>query len=469
KKTFKFVVYSAFVVALPLITRVLNVCGYENVYSLHGSLTADARRKCLSAFHSATGTAILIMTSVGVTGLNLQDADVMVLLDANWSGSFDTQLVGRVYRQGQVCRTICYRLISMYTADYAIILIGLPKELANSAVLGDAKNLQGQIQSDDLDDQDPTSYLEEVFTSMDRLYNRSRKRGMALVVPRPPLALSTVPPQPVLSDAMAKALQRVQAKAESASDAARKWQPQVEPFVPVVVKRDLDNPLHVFAARQFDSDLVGWTLPSLPVFCSSQNSSSARAALQSAFQVPLPTAKRIDHAAFLSTVNPLPGVNKMDMHVDDTDHFDAVPATPPPVDGLSELSDGSPLFGQTTVRAARQRVPATGRKVLSSIPPPKTPPTPRTSRRLKAQNQDKVSASGPSTRRPAGSRRSQAGPSKGLPSADPRAAGQSSKHGREEEGDEDEDEVRPARVKPKRARIARPASPVEDTPLPGQV
>ncbi|KZV80108.1 hypothetical protein EXIGLDRAFT_781430 [Exidia glandulosa HHB12029] len=205
KSDFKFVVYSAFAVALPLISRVLRVCGFDNIYTLYGDLSPEARRKNLDGFRNARGTVILLMTSVGVAGLNLQDADIMILLDANWSGSFDQQLVGRVYRQGQVCRTICYRLISMFTADYAIIRIGQPKEMANMAVLGNAKGLEivGDLHGG-LDNDEASNYLEEVLTEMDRLYEHSYD-GKAPHIPRPPLALSTVPPDPALKAVLASA------------------------------------------------------------------------------------------------------------------------------------------------------------------------------------------------------------------------------------------------------------------------
>lgn len=178
-----------------------------------------------------------------------------------------------MYRQGQTCRTIVYRLICTNTADWAIRLIGLPKELANMAMLGENKGIRAwqlhfvqsrlnvmcavtTMKGDEIDSREGSVFLEEVWADVDARALVDRK-GKAVALHRPPLALSSVDPDPTLTRAMAQALARNVSLVETEDTAMARW-------TPTLVVAKFDQRLREIADEEFDSNCVVWTLPILP-------------------------------------------------------------------------------------------------------------------------------------------------------------------------------------------------------------
>ncbi|EJD35404.1 hypothetical protein AURDEDRAFT_130637 [Auricularia subglabra TFB-10046 SS5] len=106
------------------------------VCTIDGSRRADQRADTLQSWRDDVQGAVLIISAVGSAGLNLQEADVLIILDPTWSSSDTAQLEGRIRRKGQQSRTIVYELKTENSADTVIYAIGEPKKDINDMFLG---------------------------------------------------------------------------------------------------------------------------------------------------------------------------------------------------------------------------------------------------------------------------------------------------------------------------------------------
>lgn len=111
-----------------------------NVVILNGDMTAPRRAAVIERFKTDPTARLLLMSSVGMVGLNLVCADVVIayvsdlirltciafslILNTNrnvqdlpWSQIDMEQLWGRVHRHGQTKPTWAFRLIAMKTFD----------------------------------------------------------------------------------------------------------------------------------------------------------------------------------------------------------------------------------------------------------------------------------------------------------------------------------------------------------------
>ncbi|KAF7965457.1 hypothetical protein HWV62_43479 [Athelia sp. TMB] len=113
----RMVVYSAFPSSNPVITTVLDLYGIE--YAIYnGSMSDTARLKSLAAFKDEkAGPRVLLLSNVGSVGLNLDFANVLIIIDVLWSALEDIQLQGRLKRYPQAKRVEIYRLVAKGTPD----------------------------------------------------------------------------------------------------------------------------------------------------------------------------------------------------------------------------------------------------------------------------------------------------------------------------------------------------------------
>ena len=96
---------------------------------------------------------VLLMSSVGIVGLNLTCAHIVIFLvsaqlcipsalsimislqDTLWSAQEDSQTIGRVWRKGQQRRVLVYRLIVLGTSDVFLNSLAFSKELMHLAFI----------------------------------------------------------------------------------------------------------------------------------------------------------------------------------------------------------------------------------------------------------------------------------------------------------------------------------------------
>ncbi|KAH8069437.1 P-loop containing nucleoside triphosphate hydrolase protein [Cristinia sonorae] len=114
----KIIVYSAFPSNNPLIVNVLRLFFIEAL-ELHGSMGSKARNEVLETFRKSDklGPRVLIVSGVGVQGLNLACANIVIAIDMLWSAIEDQQLIGRAWRFPNTKRVVMYRLIADRTPD----------------------------------------------------------------------------------------------------------------------------------------------------------------------------------------------------------------------------------------------------------------------------------------------------------------------------------------------------------------
>ncbi|KAF7964787.1 hypothetical protein HWV62_2906 [Athelia sp. TMB] len=149
----RIVVYSAFPSSSHIILDVLNLYDIK-VVEFNGSMSEKARVAALKEFkdEDPETARVMLMSNVGQTGLNLDFANVLIIIDALWSIMDDLQLQGRLKRFPQNKQVEVYRMIGLGTAD----------ELINALSTG-----KGTIH--------------EVFTKTPLAYQKVLRSGMQLM------------------------------------------------------------------------------------------------------------------------------------------------------------------------------------------------------------------------------------------------------------------------------------------------
>ncbi|KAF8422282.1 P-loop containing nucleoside triphosphate hydrolase protein [Boletus edulis BED1] len=115
----RIVIFSAFPSSNRMITSILklhNVSAAE----MHGAMSIKQRQAALNSFRKSTrnhGDRVLILSAVGLVGLNLACANIMIMVDTTWSAMDDEQLKGRIFRYPQQKQVHFYRLIALNTPD----------------------------------------------------------------------------------------------------------------------------------------------------------------------------------------------------------------------------------------------------------------------------------------------------------------------------------------------------------------
>ncbi len=88
-----------------------------------GDTSTEDRAIAIKMFNDDTKNKLLIMTSAGSEGLNIQRADYVIHFDTAWSIAKMEQREGRAHRIGQKNKIIVFRLIAQKTIDEYILNI----------------------------------------------------------------------------------------------------------------------------------------------------------------------------------------------------------------------------------------------------------------------------------------------------------------------------------------------------------
>jgi hypothetical protein len=91
---------------------------------LDGSMSLQQRKWTLQKFSSDKSCRIMLISlRAGGVGLNLTDADCVILADAWWNPSVEDQAIDRVHRLGQMRQVRVYRLICTNSVESKMLLL----------------------------------------------------------------------------------------------------------------------------------------------------------------------------------------------------------------------------------------------------------------------------------------------------------------------------------------------------------
>lgn len=116
--------------------------------------TTDRAKPVLKFTQSAGPAIFFVSLKAGGTGLNLQAADYVFLLDPWWNPAVEAQAIDRVHRFGQESRVIVYRLITQGTIEQRIEHL---------------KQHKGELFAEIMDDMSAPSELLQRFENLESL------------------------------------------------------------------------------------------------------------------------------------------------------------------------------------------------------------------------------------------------------------------------------------------------------------
>jgi SNF2 family DNA or RNA helicase len=91
---------------------------------IHGSISAEERQLVLDRFTAKEGFGVLaLQIEAGGVGINLQCAQVVILMEPQFKPSTEKQAIARVRRMGQTRKVNAHRFIAKGTVDEALVLL----------------------------------------------------------------------------------------------------------------------------------------------------------------------------------------------------------------------------------------------------------------------------------------------------------------------------------------------------------
>ena len=104
----------------------------------------------MDEFQSGKVSVFLISLKAGGTGLNLTQADTVILYDPWWNPAVENQAIDRAHRIGQDKPVFVYRMITEQTVEEKIVEMQERKrQLANIVVENQEQGL-GKLEADDI-------------------------------------------------------------------------------------------------------------------------------------------------------------------------------------------------------------------------------------------------------------------------------------------------------------------------------
>ena len=115
----KIAVFSFFRQVLDDVSALVGGCAQIN-----GSLSVEERQRVLDRFAAQEGYGVLgLQIEAGGLGINLQCAQVVILMEPQFKPSTERQAIARVRRMGQTRKVNVHRLIAQGTIDEALVLL----------------------------------------------------------------------------------------------------------------------------------------------------------------------------------------------------------------------------------------------------------------------------------------------------------------------------------------------------------
>ena len=91
---------------------------------IDGDLAAEQRQAVIDRFTARTGFGLIVLQiEAGGVGINLQSAQVVILMEPQFKPSTERQAVARVRRMGQTRKVVAHRFIAERTIDEQLVLL----------------------------------------------------------------------------------------------------------------------------------------------------------------------------------------------------------------------------------------------------------------------------------------------------------------------------------------------------------
>jgi SNF2 family DNA or RNA helicase len=110
------------------------------------------RGRVIEEFRTGSVPVFLISLKAGGFGLNLTEADYVVLLDPWWNPATEAQAVDRAHRIGQDRQVMVYRLVSRDTIEEKVMALKAEKAALFAGVLSDSAARGTGLTADDIRD-----------------------------------------------------------------------------------------------------------------------------------------------------------------------------------------------------------------------------------------------------------------------------------------------------------------------------
>ncbi|EED80799.1 predicted protein [Postia placenta Mad-698-R] len=139
----KIVLYMAFPSTFSVLLPILRLYGFAFV-TVTGDMPPAKRAAMLKQFARGgrDGARLLILSAVGLVGVNLAIACILIIVDTLWSAQQDQQLIGRLWRDPQAKQVLVYRLIARNTSDVFLNNISFDKSIMHHAFMGSSMSLK---------------------------------------------------------------------------------------------------------------------------------------------------------------------------------------------------------------------------------------------------------------------------------------------------------------------------------------
>ncbi|KAH9852795.1 P-loop containing nucleoside triphosphate hydrolase protein, partial [Lenzites betulinus] len=131
----KIIVYLAFPSLNWLIKSAFEQRGIH-YQEINGLVNTAQRSAALLDFRTNPECNVLLLSGVGMCGLNMAFANIVIIVDNLWSAQEDQQLIGRVWRYSQPKIVAIYRIIARGTSDVFLNNIGFQKGTLHSEFSG---------------------------------------------------------------------------------------------------------------------------------------------------------------------------------------------------------------------------------------------------------------------------------------------------------------------------------------------
>ncbi|KAI4737902.1 hypothetical protein E4T50_11632 [Aureobasidium sp. EXF-12298] len=136
----KVLIFSQSIPSLNFLDRMLSSIG-ASYGRIQGDIAQDKREKVLKQMADGKLDVLLISTRAGGLGLNIQQANRVIIFDFAFNPTWEEQAIGRAYRLGQTKPVFVYRFVAGGTFEFALYDKQLFKTGLSSRVV-DKKNPQ---------------------------------------------------------------------------------------------------------------------------------------------------------------------------------------------------------------------------------------------------------------------------------------------------------------------------------------